>query len=73
MIDNFQIYIVLGNLSSGQTCKHDVQCTATEYNGRCINGKCDCAKGHVLHELSCIPGNIIVENKYFLKNECRLL
>lgn len=45
-----------GNLTLGQSCVHDTQCTGTEYVGTCIEGVCFCNEGYDLYQLQCLPG-----------------
>lgn len=49
-------FFLLGNLSLGQSCVDDLQCTGTKNGGNCRNGKCLCEKGFVLQRLKCLPG-----------------
>nr|XP_022300050.1 fibrillin-1-like isoform X4 [Crassostrea virginica] len=59
---------VQGNVSLGQPCTDDSQCTGNEHGERCLAGKCDCKDGFELKSLQCLPAE-----EPFWMNEYRLL
>ena len=54
-----------GNLSLGQSCTHNLQCTGTTHGERCFDGECFCEEGYVLQRLRCLLGK---QNIYLLLN-----
>ena len=56
------VWCFAGNVSLGQSCSNDSQCTGNEKSERCLAGKCDCKEGFVLKSLQCLPGKQIDEN-----------
>ena len=48
------VSLILGNLSLGQSCTHNVQCTGTEHGEKCLNGECACEEGFVPQKDMCI-------------------
>ena len=53
------MYFFVGNVSLGQPCTNDSQCTGNEHGERCLAGKCDCKEGFELKSLQCLPGKPI--------------
>lgn len=50
------LYALSGNLTVGQTCKYDMQCTGTEYASVCNKGQCECQSEYIRNGTNCYPG-----------------
>lgn len=48
------VSLILGNLSLGQPCTHNVQSTGTEHGEKCLKGECVCEEGFVSQKDTCI-------------------